>query len=374
VGTGQVQVNGTTYTYTGTGSPFTIGAASTSDRRDTVVYTVGTGVQVIAGGPCGYTSGIWTHSVTTNNPPVKQYIVGSNAVPANSVILAEVYVSLSTTTIITATNIVDKRLVILPYFGANSSTAEIGGTKGASSVAEGVLVSSTRYGAVDMVVGDSIGRGYGGTFGVTDWATLLATGENYVNGQAAPGVGFKPAYNTNDAYGWSNTTNGSVPGSTLLQGPSTEQGSLYLASSGKSISDTLNFRRIKVYYQTTYNGDGLLLAVTGGSAPSATVDTHSAATGVSSSGSTLTVTAFVGAAPQVGDAVQVQAGTGAWTTTPTVQSVSGTTVVVSGAPSTGLSGATISFSGYRLWDSTDLGSLAGTAITATWATHVTGSG
>ena len=48
---GQVSINGITYDYTG--GTVTVGAASTSDRRDTVVYTAGTGVQVIAGTPCG---------------------------------------------------------------------------------------------------------------------------------------------------------------------------------------------------------------------------------------------------------------------------------------------------------------------------------
>ena len=103
VAAGQVSINGTTYDYTG--GTATVGAASSSDRRDTVVYTAGTGVQVIAGTACGYTSGTWTKTVTTANPPVKQL----TAMPSNSVILAEVYVSLSTTTIVTATNVVDKR-------------------------------------------------------------------------------------------------------------------------------------------------------------------------------------------------------------------------------------------------------------------------
>ena len=103
---GSVAISGTTYNYTG--GTVSVGAASTSDRRDTVVYTAGTGVQVIAGGPCGYTTGIWTQAVTSNNPPVKA-TVGTYAIPANAVVLAEVYVAKTTTTIVTATNVVDKR-------------------------------------------------------------------------------------------------------------------------------------------------------------------------------------------------------------------------------------------------------------------------
>ena len=103
VAAGQVSINGTTYDYAG--GTATIGAASTSDRRDTVVYTAGTGVQVVAGTACGYTTGTWTKTVTTSNPPVKAL----TGLPSNCVVLAEVYVSLSTTTIVTATNVVDKR-------------------------------------------------------------------------------------------------------------------------------------------------------------------------------------------------------------------------------------------------------------------------
>jgi hypothetical protein len=116
VAAGSVVVAGTTYVVSG--STLTIGAASTSDRRDTVVYTAGTGLQVIAGGPCGYTSGNWTTSVTSNNPPVKQYTTGSYAVPTNSVVLAEVYVAgtggtaTTSSTLTTANNLVDKRNVL----------------------------------------------------------------------------------------------------------------------------------------------------------------------------------------------------------------------------------------------------------------------
>ena len=103
---GAVAIGGQTYNYAG--GSVSITAASVSDRRDTVVYTASVGVQVIAGQPCGYTSGIWTKAVTSNNPPVKT-MVGTYGIPANSVILAEVYVANNTTTITTVTNVVDKR-------------------------------------------------------------------------------------------------------------------------------------------------------------------------------------------------------------------------------------------------------------------------
>ena len=104
IAAGAVSINGTTYNYSG--GTATVTAASTSDRRDTVIYTAGTGVQVIAGTPCGLLAANWTRNVTSNSPPVKQL----TAIPANSVILAEAYVGYSTTTV-AAANLVDKRLL-----------------------------------------------------------------------------------------------------------------------------------------------------------------------------------------------------------------------------------------------------------------------
>ena len=104
IAAGAVSINGTTYNYAGGTAIVT--AASTSDRRDTVIYTAGTGVQVIAGTPCGLLAANWTRNVTSNSPPVKQL----TAIPANSVILAEAYVGYSTTTV-AAANLVDKRLL-----------------------------------------------------------------------------------------------------------------------------------------------------------------------------------------------------------------------------------------------------------------------
>ena len=99
-----------------------VGTASTSDRRDTVVYTPGTGLQVVAGGPCGYTTGAWTLAAGTsgNNPPVKQYSTGTYAVTTGAVPLAEAYVATTTTTAnwTTSNNIVDKRPSLLGYIGS----------------------------------------------------------------------------------------------------------------------------------------------------------------------------------------------------------------------------------------------------------------
>jgi len=104
VASGTVAVAGVEYTFAGSGSPFTVGAASASDRRDVVIYRAGTGVMVLAGTPCG-TAG-WTRT-STGLPPVKPAIA-----PSTDAVLAEIYVASTTTTIITATNLVDKRNVL----------------------------------------------------------------------------------------------------------------------------------------------------------------------------------------------------------------------------------------------------------------------
>jgi len=114
VAAGSVMVAGTSYAYGGTGgSPLTVAAASAGDRRDVVVYRVGTGVTVLTGTvPTGLT-GAWTVGSYPTLPPVKPDIV-----EATDVVLAEVYVAGSggtpTTVITTATNLVDKRNVLIP--------------------------------------------------------------------------------------------------------------------------------------------------------------------------------------------------------------------------------------------------------------------
>ena len=92
--------------YTVASASVAVGAASTTDRRDLVVYTVGTGFQVLPGTACG-TAG-WSRSTsftapTTGLPPVKPSFN-----PATQCPLGEVTVTATTTSITTAINIVDK--------------------------------------------------------------------------------------------------------------------------------------------------------------------------------------------------------------------------------------------------------------------------
>jgi hypothetical protein len=92
-----------------------VGAASTTDRRDLVVARGGVGIVVIAGTPCSVAG--WNQSNTSAAPPVKPAIVA-----ATDCILAELYISGSgtggtnTTFITTATNVVDKRNLLVPNF------------------------------------------------------------------------------------------------------------------------------------------------------------------------------------------------------------------------------------------------------------------
>jgi hypothetical protein len=106
VSSGTVLYGASTYSVTATGgSPLTVAAASTSgDRRDLVVYTVGTGLVVVEGSPA-----------TTGNYPVKP------SIPSSSVALGEIYVATSTTAIVTNL-ITDKSMTVIQSSGGASST------------------------------------------------------------------------------------------------------------------------------------------------------------------------------------------------------------------------------------------------------------
>ena len=85
--------------YSPTSATVAIGAASSTDRRDLICYTVGTGYQCVAGTPCGIAG--WTRN-SAGFGPLKP------ALPANSCGVGEVYVGSTTTVITTALNCVDK--------------------------------------------------------------------------------------------------------------------------------------------------------------------------------------------------------------------------------------------------------------------------
>lgn len=101
VAAGTVIINGLVVPVAAVASQ-TIAAADSTDRRDIVVVNNSGTVSVTKGTDCG-TAG-WTRT-STNLPPVKP------SIPANSVVLAEVVVT-STTTSVAAANIVDKTNII----------------------------------------------------------------------------------------------------------------------------------------------------------------------------------------------------------------------------------------------------------------------
>ena len=95
------------------------------------------------------------------------------------------------------------------------------GASGAASVGSGVLVSGNRVGIHDASIGDSLSVGAGGTRGVTDYLTEIATVENRLNGLADPIHGFLyPVLNqTLGQNGWSSLTVGALAAAGPYQGP-----------------------------------------------------------------------------------------------------------------------------------------------------------
>ena len=280
-----------------------------------------------------------------------------------------------------------------------STAADMGISKGAAGTGSGGALpnpsSSSRVGAVDMIIGDSTSRGDGGTFGSTDWGTVLARTENLRIGIQESGPGMVLPQSTIDsypaAYGWTGLTSGALVASFYVAsiedtrgGPGPQPTSWKLTGSGQSISDSRSFRRVRIYYQTVPNGDSVSFAVTGGSNPtSGTLDTNRQVASVSLTNTSTSITVTSGGFPnvQLGDVVSVISTTSGTpslrnltTNLPTVTQINGNTIVLSSA-ATGTGVATLGFSGYRYWDSGDLASVAGTNITVTQGSSpVTGSG
>lgn len=122
VAAGTVLVNGQSVAVSAVSS-LTISAASTYDRKDIVVVNSSGTVSVTEGTPC--TTAGWTRNSGTL-PPVKP------AIPSNSVLLGEVYVA-STTTSIASGNIIDK------------TTLTIAGNVVTSYITSNVSVGATTY-------------------------------------------------------------------------------------------------------------------------------------------------------------------------------------------------------------------------------------
>lgn len=151
---GTALINGIYYT-TASGLA-TVTAASASDRKDIVVFNTGGSCLVVAGTACG-TIG-WTRN-STGLPPDKPNI------PANSIIVAEVYVA-STTTTVAAGNLIDKRAITTQgNYVENFATGNVVAAANTPvNLATAVLYSGTWY-----VVGHAVFAITVGTVGTADF-------------------------------------------------------------------------------------------------------------------------------------------------------------------------------------------------------------
>ena len=136
-------------------------------------------------------------------------------------------------------------------------------------------VLSTPY--TDMVIGDSIGRGAGGTLGSTDFFTNLQNLENRDIGLRANGKGLVLAAEDEGIYG---SAKFDTPGSATVgaTGPSAGAGvapatNLELTSSGMTISDTETFRRVTVFFEKQTSSPDIRVSTNGGSTWSSNIVT-----------------------------------------------------------------------------------------------------
>jgi len=123
IAAGTFIISGIEYTYAGGTGVATIGAASTYDRKDIVSINAAGTITVTAGTP-GTVAG-WTRS-SSALPPVKP------SIPASNVILCEVYVASTTTTIATG-NIVDKTTLCNPVLPSLGSAGQVAGVNAAAN-------------------------------------------------------------------------------------------------------------------------------------------------------------------------------------------------------------------------------------------------
>lgn len=109
--------NGTAFTWS-TSTNLAVTAASATDRKDIVVVNTSGTVAVVTGTACGTVG--WNRG-SVGFPPVKPNI------PANSILLGEIYIA-GTTSSMAAGNLIDKSVVVIPrsilYIG--SATAGSG--------------------------------------------------------------------------------------------------------------------------------------------------------------------------------------------------------------------------------------------------------
>lgn len=260
---------------------------------------------------------------------------------------------------------------------AYQDVAERGGQTGAAAVLSGALNAGTRKGIIDCVIGDSIARGDGGTLGITDWATVIATTENRTNGLPDPLHGFVVCNDSLDLYGWSKLTGGSVVSSTIGS-PSSQPSSYKLVTTGDVIGDGATTFSCNTSTSTSVAANSgtfpwvVGMNVSGSGIPSGAVvlSMNTAKTAITLSlpttstltGTTLTFTRTFR---------RVQVFYKKQTNGDAVTFATTGTVISSGSLDT-------NGSGVAMWDSGDIGINSGvgvgTGITATWGAHTTGAG
>lgn len=147
------------------------------------------------------------------------------------------------------------------FTGTVSETGATGasGTAGDSSqdvprrggnVGKGKLATALQ---TDVVIGDSIARGVGGTLGTTNWSNVLADYENLGAGLQKSGTGIVLVNEDETVYGnlkWSLQTDGSA----ATEGPVSNSGYWNLTSSGHTIGDARIFRKATVYFKKATSG------------------------------------------------------------------------------------------------------------------------
>ena len=123
IAAGTFIIAGVEYTYAGGTGVATIGAASTNDRKDIVSINAAGTITVTAGTPATVPG--WNRSSTVL-PPVKP------SIPANNVLLCEVYVASTTTTVATG-NIIDKTTICSLVLPAAGTAGQISGMSAAAT-------------------------------------------------------------------------------------------------------------------------------------------------------------------------------------------------------------------------------------------------
>jgi lysophospholipase L1-like esterase len=123
---------------------------------------------------------------------------------------------------------------------------------------------------VDVVIGDSIGRGSGGTLGTSDWPSILSAIENRAAGYEDTPAGIILCNEDESTYGnlkWSSLAVGAAGDSGPSAGPATAPVTNWVTSANAQvIGDSRTFRRAHVFYELQSSSAATIqVSVDGGS-------------------------------------------------------------------------------------------------------------